>query len=144
MSATSPARTRAKRSATADGTEQAPWSASSRQTAGPLTSLVKQVDSEIAKNDKLKAFVVVLTDDADKTSDALKELAKSAGVKNVPLTLVADVKGPEEYHIAKDAEFTVMMWSGGKVVVNHAYAKGKLADADVKTIVSDIPKVLKD
>ena len=115
-----------------------------RNTTGPLTSLVKQVDSQIAKNGQLKAFVVVLTDDSDKTAATLKALAKANGVKNVPLTLVADPKGPADYQIAKDAEVTVMMWKGNKVTVNHAYAKGKFTETDVKTIVSEIPKLLGD
>lgn len=115
-----------------------------RNTTGPLTSLVKQIDSQIAKNDALKAFVVVLTEDADKTSASLKTLAKEQGVKNVPLTLVASKAGPPDYQIAADADVTVMMWKGGKVRVNHAYAKGKLTEADVKTIVSEASKLVGD
>ena len=81
-----------------------------RNTTGPLTSLVKQVDSQIAKNETLKAFVVVLTDDAAKTTGTLQALAKEHQVKHVPLTLVADPKGPSDYQIARDADVTVMMW----------------------------------
>ena len=113
-----------------------------RETEGPLTGLVKQVDETIAKNKKLKAFVVVLTDDAKKTSGTLKGLAKTAGIKSVPLTLIADVKGPADYQIAKDADVTVMMWTSHKVVVNRAYRKGKLTEAEVKTIIAEIPKIL--
>ncbi|MDB5351363.1 MAG: hypothetical protein JWN86_2610 [Planctomycetota bacterium] len=115
-----------------------------RNTTGPLTSLVKQVDSEIAKNEKLKSFVVVLTEDAEKTTGALKMLATEQGVKNVPLTLVANASGPSDYQIARDADVTVMMWKGGKVVVNRAYSKGKMTEADVKSIMSEIPKILGD
>ena len=115
-----------------------------RETEGPLTSLVKQVDEKIAKDNALKAFVVVLTDDAKKTAGTLKDLAKTGGIKSVPLTLIDDVKGPADYQIAKDADVTVMMWKGGKVVVNHAYRKGKMTEADVKTILSEIPKILGD
>lgn len=115
-----------------------------RETQGPLTGLVKQVDEAIAKNKALKAFVVVLTDDAKKTSSTLNDLAKEAKIKSVPLTLIDDVKGPADYQIAKDADVTVMMWKEGKVVVNHAYRKGKLTEADVKTLISEIPKILGD
>ncbi len=115
-----------------------------RETSGTLTSLVKQVDAEIAKDKSLKSFVVVLTGDSAKTSEALKDLARKGDVKNVPLTLVEDPAGPPDYKIARDADVTVMLWKGGKVKFNHAFAKGKLTDADVKSIVADIPKLLAD
>jgi len=109
-----------------------------------LTSLVKQIDSRIAKNDKLKSFVVVLTDDADKTADTLKKMAADCRLKSVPLTLVESPAGPPDYKIAEDADVTVMMWNKHEVKVNHAYKKGKLTAADVKTIVSELPKILGD
>ncbi|GAC1471092.1 MAG: hypothetical protein NVSMB9_16860 [Isosphaeraceae bacterium] len=115
-----------------------------RGTSEPLASLVKSLDSEIAKNPSLKSFVVMLTDDADKTSDTLKKLAQECGVKNIPLTLVESPAGPPSYKIARDADITVMMWKGTAVKVNHAYKKGGLVEADVKTILSDLPKILKD
>ena len=116
-----------------------------RQISGPLASLVKSLDSEIARNKSLKSFVVVLTDDADKTSETLKTLAHECGVKNIPLTLVESPSGPPSYKIAKDAAVTVMMWKGTEVKVNHAYyAKGGLTEADVKTITSELPKILND
>ncbi len=115
-----------------------------RQTSEPLTSLVKQIDAEIAKNSKLKSFVVVLTDDADKTADALVQMAKDCRLKNVPLTLVESPAGPPAYKIAEDADVTVLMWKGGEVKVNRGYGKGKLTEDEVKTIVSDLPKILRD
>ena len=113
-----------------------------RQTSEPLTSLVKQLDEKIGENGKLKSFVVLLTPRDDKTSaDTLRELAKSAGIKNVPLTLLQDPVGPPDYEIAKDADITVLMWSGTRVKVNYAF-KGKLTDDQVKTVVADVSKIL--
>jgi hypothetical protein len=114
-----------------------------RQTSGPLTSLVKSIDAEIAKNQALKSFVVLLTDDADKTATTLKEMAADCRLKSIPLTLVADTGGPPAYAIAKDADVTVMMWTGHSVKVNHAYKKGGLDEAEVKKIVAGLPKILK-
>jgi predicted transcriptional regulator len=107
-----------------------------------LAGLVKAVDRKISDNPELKAFAVILTDDAAATSKSLKSLAKDKGIKNVPLTLVADLAGPPDYQIAEEAGVTVMMWKGQKVEVNHAFPRGKMTDADVKTVVSDIPKIL--
>lgn len=115
-----------------------------RQTSEPLASLVKSLDSEITKDPKLKSFVVVLTDDADKTSETLKTLAHECGVKHVPLTLVENSSSPPAYKIARDADVTVMMWKGAEVKVNHAYKKGGMTAADVKTITSELPKILDD
>jgi hypothetical protein len=109
-----------------------------------LASLVKQIDSQVAKSGNLKSFVVILTDDADKTADSLKKLANDEGIKNVPLTLMESFSGPPEYQIAKDADVTVMLWREHKVKANHAFGKGKLTDSGVKTIVSDVSKILSD
>jgi hypothetical protein len=110
---------------------------------GPLTSLVKQLDSKIAENGKLKSFVVVLTADEAKTASALETLAKDAPVKSVPLTLIADTTGPDVYQIAKDAEVTVMLWRGAKVEANHAFKAGELNEEGIKAILADLPKILK-
>ena len=113
-----------------------------RQTTGPLTSLVKSLDAEIAKHKALKSFLVVLTDDSEKTAATLKAMAADANIKNVPLTLVAEPGGPPDYEIAKDADVTVMMWARHTVKVNHAYKKGELTEAEVAKIVADLPKIL--
>lgn len=113
-----------------------------RQTSEPLTSLVKKIDAEIAKNGALKSFVVVLTDDGDKTAEELKKMAADAKVKSVPLTLVESPAGPPRYKIAEDADVTVMLWSGTKVKANHAFAKGQFTEKDVDKVVADLPKIL--
>jgi len=115
-----------------------------RETNGTLTSLVKSIDAEIAKNKDLKSFVVVLTDDADSTASKLKELAHECGIKNIPLTVVESPAGPPQYKIAKDADVTVMLWRGTEIKVNHAFAKGGLTETDVKNIVTELPKILND
>ena len=50
---------------------------------------MKQVDAQVEKNKdkKLKAFVVLLTDDPDKAEPQLKEIAEKNNIKNVPLTI---------------------------------------------------------
>jgi hypothetical protein len=115
-----------------------------RANTPALASLVKQVDAAIEKNGKLKSFLVLLTDDADQTAEKLKEMATDCRLKNVPLTLVESPSGPPEYKIAKDADVTVMMWRETEVKINHTYTKGGLTEADVKTIISELPKILGD
>jgi hypothetical protein len=108
-----------------------------------LTSLVKQLDAAVAKDEskKLRAFVVLLTEDADKTAKELEKLADKETIKNVPLTLVEGPAGPPDYKIAKDADLTVLGWNG-PVKFNHAFKKGELSKKDIETIVSDARKLV--
>lgn len=114
-----------------------------RKTSEPLASLVKQIDKKIGENEKLKGFVVILTKEGNKTKDDLKKLAADASIKHVPLTMHQDPVGPPDYEIAKDADFTVLIWKRHKVQVNHAF-KGQLTEDQISTIVADIAKVLGD
>jgi hypothetical protein len=114
-----------------------------RKTSEPLASLVKQIDKKIGENEKLRSFVVVLTGKGEATKGELEKLAKDAGIKHVPLTMLQDPAGPPDYEIAKEADYTVLMWHRTHVKVNRAY-KGELADKDIDTIVAEISKVLSD
>ena len=114
-----------------------------RKTSEPLASLVKQIDKKIGENARLKSFVVIMTKDGDKTTEALKKLAMEASVKNVPLTMIGEKDGPPDYEISTDADVTVLMWNESKVKVNHGF-KGELTDKDIETVVSGIPKLLND
>ena len=115
-----------------------------RDLTDNLTSLVKQIDDAVAKNDKkeMRAFLVLLTEDADAAEPKLKELAEKQGIKKVPLTVFEGEAGPESYKIAKDADVTVLMWKGLEVKTNHAFAKGKLDAKSVKTVVEDTKSIL--
>jgi hypothetical protein len=112
-----------------------------RKTSEPLASLVKKIDKKIGENSSLKSFVVIMTKDGDKTREDLKKLAKDAGVEHVPLTMIGEKDGPPDYEISANADITVLMWRRHAVKVGHGY-KGELADKDIETIVSDIPKLL--
>ena len=68
-------------------------------------------------------------------------MAKEAGVKNVPLTMIGEKDGPPDYEISSDADVTVLMWNQGAVKLNLGY-KGELTDKDIETIVGGIPKLL--
>ena len=120
-----------------------------RSITDDLTSLVKQIDELVAKNEdkKMASFVILLSNDADADEAKLNTLAEKAGIKtgkeaHIPLTIFDGVAGPPNYKIAEDAEVTVMLWKGQKAVVNHAFAKGKLDKAGVKAIVESTSKIL--
>ena len=109
-----------------------------------VAGLIKQVDAEVEKNKgkKMKAFVVLLTDDPDAAEKMLKDVAKKNNIKNVPLTVFDGPKGPPDYELSDKADVTVMMWVKSDVKVNHAFADGKLDDKAVKAIVKDTEKIL--
>lgn len=112
-----------------------------RKTSEPLASLVKQIDRKIGENSKLKSFVVVITDQGDRTKEDLMKLAADSAIKNVPLTMYQETTGPPNYELAKDAELVVAMWKRSEIKVNHAF-KGAPTDKDIDAIVADIAKIL--
>jgi hypothetical protein len=110
-----------------------------------LTNLVKKVDAEVEKNKdkKLKAFVVLLTDDPDKAEPQLKKLAETNNIKNVPLTIFDGPLGPLDYKLSPKAETTVLMWVKSDVKVNHAFSSdGKLDEQSIESILHDTSKIL--
>ena len=109
-----------------------------------MTSLVKEIDAAVKANQdkKMASFTVVLTDDADKTEEQLKALAKDSKIEKCPLTLMEGAAGPPAYKIAKDAEVTVLLWRGQNVKANHAFGKGQLNKEGIKKILADTSKIL--
>ena len=114
-----------------------------RKIDGPLTSLVKQINEEVGKNTekKLCSFVVFLTDDSDTLTPKVEQLAEKEKINNVPLTIAESVAGPPNYKIHEDAEVTVMLWTKGKVVVNHAFKAGELHKPQITAVVKDVAKL---
>lgn len=115
-----------------------------REITDDLTSLVKQIDSVVGKNEdkKMASFVVLLTEDADEVAPKLEALAEKQKIANTPLTIFDGVAGPPNYKIGKDADVTVLMWRGLEVKVNHALAKGELKADTIKKIVADTSEIL--
>jgi hypothetical protein len=114
-----------------------------REISDPLTSLVKKIDAATAKNSdcSMGSFVVVLTDD-ENMDKKLKDLAKKEKIKNLVLSTMDNPAGPTGYNINKDADVTVMLYTGRSVKVNYAFKKGEMKDKDVEKIVGDLTKIL--
>lgn len=115
-----------------------------REINPEVTTLIQEIDAAVGANkDKsMKAFVVLLTDDADAGAKQLAKLAEDKKITNVPLTVFDGNAGPEKYKIAKDAAVTVAMWNKSRIQVTHAFAAGKLTAEDVKKITADTSKIL--
>src|ERR1051326_8459959 len=99
-----------------------------REVSDSLTSLVKKIDAATAKNSssKMGSFVVFLSDD-EGLEKKLKDLAETEKLEKIALT-IDNPSGPNGYHIAKDADITVVLYRGsykkGAVKANHAFKKG--------------------
>ena len=117
-----------------------------RKITDELTSLVKKIDKAVEKNEKKKmaAFVIYMNDDVEKSEGQLKAVAKKHKVKFTPLTIFDEEGGPGAYKLGKDAEVTVVMWSGQEIQATHAFAKGKLNKKTIKKVLRDASKMLKD
>jgi hypothetical protein len=115
-----------------------------REVNDTVTDLVKKIDAKVGanKDKKMAAFVVVVTEDADKVEPKLEKIAKDEKITNTPLTIIEGATGPPNYKLAKDAEVTVMMWVDSEVKVNQAFAKGKLDKKAVDELVSETKKIL--
>ena len=114
-----------------------------RELTDDLASLVKQIDEQVAKNEEMKAFVVLLSDDPDAAAPKLEKLAKEKKIEHTPLTIYDGEAGPGDYKIAEEADVTVLMWKGQTVQVNHAFKKGELNAEKVKKVAADTAKILK-
>ncbi len=115
-----------------------------RSLTDDLASLVKQIDTQVSENasQRMRGFVVLLTDDPDAAEAEAKAFAAKHGIKNVPLTIFDGIAGPPNYRIARDAEVTVNMWVGLKAKANHAFAKGELNNDEIAKVVADTAKIL--
>jgi len=109
-----------------------------------VTKLVKELDAVVGKNrdNRMSAFVVVLTDDPDAQSASLKKVAEKQEIKHTPLTVFENSVGPNKYKIDKNADITVMMWVDSDVKVNHAVKAADLNGQLIAKIVGDTQKIL--
>jgi hypothetical protein len=114
-----------------------------RDVSEPVTKLIKEIDAATVKNAdaKMGSFFVFLSDD-EATQNKLKELAKTEGIKKTVLTL-DNQNGPAKYDIAKDADVTVVLYTGRVVKANYSFKKGEMKDADIEKVIGDLPKIVK-
>ena len=113
-----------------------------REITDDLTSLVKKIDAQTAKNKSahMGSFVVFLSNDEGMEAK-LRDLAKKEGLKHTILTL-DNPAGPQGYNITKDADVTVVLYNKRTVKANHAYKKGEFKAKDVNTIIKDVSKIV--
>jgi len=113
-----------------------------RDCSDNLTALIKKIDECTAKNkdSKMGSFVVFLSD-SEELGKQLKAMAEKEGIKETVLA-IDNPSGPQGYHVAKDADVTVVLYTDHTVKANHSFAKGELKEDNIGQIVSDVSKIL--
>jgi hypothetical protein len=112
-----------------------------REASADLTKLIKKIDAAVAKGENCGSFVVFCSSE-DGLEAKLKRMAKEADLKKVVLS-IDNPAGPEGYKVSKDAEITVILYKNRKCETNYAFAKGKMTDKDIDTIVEATGKLIK-
>jgi len=107
-----------------------------------VAALVKKIDEQMQKDEALRGYVVLLTQDEDASEAKLKDLWKAEGLKKLPLTTFGTMAGPPAYKINKSAEVSVHMWNKQKVKNAFAFKSTSDITADkVKEIVAAVKKL---
>ncbi|HET6573072.1 MAG TPA: hypothetical protein VFG68_05690 [Fimbriiglobus sp.] len=112
-----------------------------RHTSAPLGKLLAKLDAETAarKDAGFKAWMTLLADTAD--LDGLAKWAQKQGLRAVPVGVFEDAAGPPAYKLAADADVTVLLFVGRKVVANFALRAGELTDAKVAEVATTLAKL---
>jgi hypothetical protein len=110
-----------------------------REVSDNLTGLVKKIDGVTSSTKGTGSFVVFLNDE-EGLDKKLKEVASKAGLSQCVLTIESPA-GPGGYNIAKEADVTVILYKGRKVVHNHAFKKGELKTEDIEKIVKEYEEI---
>ncbi len=82
----------------------------------------------------------MLSDD-DKLEGKLKELAEKEKLQKIVLT-IDNPSGPPGYDIQKDSEVTVVLYVKRKIVKTFTFAKDKLTDKEIASILDALPEIL--
>lgn len=114
-----------------------------RAPSAAVVALFKRVDEAavIHRAADLGACAIFCSDDSS-LKQRLKATAKSAGLKELILA-IDQPAGPAEYHIAPEAEVTVLLYVRGVVKANHAFRKGELNAKGIAAVLADLPKIVK-
>src|SRR5262249_50398942 len=112
-----------------------------RDVSPQLVTLVKKLDACTAKNSgcDMGSFVVFLNDE-EGLDKRLKSMAEEQGLKHIVLS-IDNPQGPQKYKVARDADVTVVLYTGHTVKANHAFKKGQLKDKDIDRVVADVRKI---
>jgi hypothetical protein len=113
-----------------------------RQPSEAVTKLIQKIDAATGKNSgcNMGSFVVFLNDSEGLEKD-LQAIAEKQKIKHCVLS-IDNPAGPKGYKVNKDADVTVVLYTGRVVKANHAFKSGELKDANIDKILGDVAKIL--
>jgi len=113
-----------------------------REVNEPLLNLLGKLDEVTAKNrDQEMGSFVVFLNETDALRQQLAAAAKQRGLKRIVLCAYAPA-GPDGFHVAADADLTVVLYREHEVKANHAFRRGELTATASENILADLPKIL--
>lgn len=107
--------------------------------------LIKAIDAETVKHAKADMYsFAIFQGEKGKLEPQLKDAAKKAELKKLVLA-IEDKEDPipAKYNLSKDSDVTVILYVDRVVKANYTFAKGKLTDKDIETVVKDVTKIVK-
>ena len=116
-----------------------------RKCDARLVGLLGDLDKQVASNKKAKfaAFCNLMGEDREGLEAEAKKFGEENKFENVPVVVPVEFEnGPADYGINPEAEVTVIIAEGGKVVANHAVGPAGLNDDEIKEILDDVAKVV--
>ena len=116
-----------------------------RNVGENVSTLVKQLDQLVSDNPNknFASFVNLLGNDPAKLKADAHDLLVRSKAKNIAVVVPDQHKfGPSNLKLHPDADVTVLIYSGGTVAANHAFAAGKLDKPAITAVLADTKKIL--
>lgn len=111
------------------------------QPSDSLTALMKMLDELCVKYKKADlGSCVIFYQKGSALRSSLKALAAKEGFKEIILATLDEA--PKKYQISKDADVTVLIYTGAAVKSNYAFRKGELDGKSIASITKDVSKIL--
>jgi hypothetical protein len=110
-----------------------------RDVTPEVSVLLKKLDAAVAAHSDchMGAFAVFCNDDPA-VAGRLKTLG--TGLQRVILSTFSS-DGPAKYHVARNAEVTVVLYYRARVLFNFAFHKGELTGPAVEAILARVPQI---
>jgi thiol-disulfide isomerase/thioredoxin len=112
-----------------------------KEISEPLSALLKKVDELNVKHKKADlGTCAIFCDKGTKLRPELKTLAAKQGYKEIILASLEEA--PKGYAINKDADVTVLIYTGAAVKANYSFRKGELDAKAIEAIAKDVGKIV--
>jgi hypothetical protein len=115
-----------------------------REPSDGLGKLAQKIDKALIQHKKadLRGWITFLNSDQLTLDPKIVQWGRKHAIQSLPLGTFEDVDGPPSYHLARDADVTVLLFVKEKVTANFAYRKDELTDEKIEDIMKALPRIL--